>query len=337
MRVNIIFRQGLIGDTIVAIPALHHLRKERSSSKNVYVSIIQSEEQYRPSQILDGSNLIDQFILVRKYSIFLYIKDLLGLYVFILKSQRLDSYVYLLESDDFNNKRKKRLLKLLGVAKVECVDKSISSNIVSQLLEVVGGVLAVKKSREYPDFTYLDNAEDAFVRRWLEQQKYKKLYALAINANFQSKTWGVKKFLKIAMEVYTKTGFKPVLMGGVNDINSNQFFIDKLGFGYNIAGIFTLKHSIEIMKYMEFYLGNDTGVMHMAALKNTQCFAIFSGIEKKKKWLPYGVGHRVYSHKTMCRGCLLRVCNQKVHLCMDGISTKNVIKDIELYINKRGM
>ena len=72
MRVNIIFRQGLIGDTIVAIPALHYLREKFPHSKNIYISMVRSEKHCKPSQILDGSRLIYKFILVRKYSHYLY-------------------------------------------------------------------------------------------------------------------------------------------------------------------------------------------------------------------------------------------------------------------------
>lgn len=334
MRVNILFRQGLIGDTIVAIPALHYLKKKQPSSRNIYVSIVQSENHYKPSQILDGSGLIDQFILIRKYSRLLYVKDLFSLYVLILQCQKFDSRVYILESDDFNNKRKAWIFRLMGIARVKYIDKSIDSNIVSQLLRLVGSISGDKDNGQYPKFLYSDITKDGFVRHWLERKKCRKLYALAINANFQSKKWKVQNYQDIARELYKKTGAKPVLMGGANDIESNQNFINELGFGYSVAGVFTLKHSIGIMKYMGFYLGNDTGVMHMAALSNIKCFAIFSGIEKKTKWFPYGAGHQVYLNKTICRGCLLRVCNQDGHLCMDGIDKKHVIKDIEFYINK---
>jgi heptosyltransferase III len=335
MRVNIIFRQGLIGDTIVAIPALHYLRGKFPHSKNIYISMVRSKKHCKPSQILDGSGLIDKFILVRKYSHYLYIKDLLSLYVLILKNQRHDSHVYFLESGNYNLKNKKKLLQLLGIVRVKFIDKFIGQNIVSHLLEIVGGSSIIKDNSHYPQFIYNDNAEGDFARSWLKQLRYKKVYVLAINANFQSRIWKVENFLYVAKEIYRKTGAKPILMGGGDDIQKNQSFVSELGFGYNAAGIFTLKHSIEIMKYMGFYLGNDTGVMHMAALSNIKCFSVISGINDTEKWLPYGNQHNVYSFETLCGKCMLRECNQDSHLCMDGINADDIIKDVEIYVKNK--
>ena len=336
MRINIIFRQGLIGDTIVAIPALNYLKKKFPYSRNIYISMVRSEKHCKPSQILDGAGLVDGFIIVRKYSYYLYIKDLLSLYIFILRCQRYNSHVYFLESGDYNLKRKKKVLKLFGVARIKFLDRFNTKNCVLHLLEIVTPTsLTVEDSGHYPQFTYRDSTENDFVKNWLKQLGCKKVYVLAINANFESRIWKVENFLHVVREVYRKTGARPILMGGDGDIQRNESFVSELGFGYNTAGFFSLKHSIEIMKYVGFYLGNDTGVMHMAALGNLKVFGIISGINDTEKWLPYGNHHSIYSFNTPCKGCMLRECNQESHLCMDGINTKYVIKDIEAYVKNK--
>jgi ADP-heptose:LPS heptosyltransferase len=48
------------------------------------------------------------------------------------------------------------------------------------------------------------------------------------------------------------------------------------------------------MQGAAFYLGHDSGPMHLAALAGTSCIAIFSARAKPGVWFPHGDGHRIF-------------------------------------------
>ena len=83
------------------------------------------------------------------------------------------------------------------------------------------------------------------------------------------------------------------------------------------------------MQNVEFYLGNDTGVMHMAVAAGIRCLAIFSATNAPGLWEPYGSGHVVLRKYVECEGCLLRYCHLHNTECLRMIETNQVVNAAE--------
>ncbi len=77
------------------------------------------------------------------------------------------------------------------------------------------------------------------------------------------------------------------------------------------------------MEGARFYLGNDTGAMHLAAAMGRPCVAVFSAREWPGRWHPYGEGHKVLRFEVPCSGCRLEVCDKELQ-CLKGIQVEEV-------------
>ena len=59
----------------------------------------------------------------------------------------------------------------------------------------------------------------------------------------------------------------------------------------DLVGKSTLIEIFNIMKHCKLFIGNDSGLMHMAALANIPTFGLF-GPSDKFKYKPWGDGNR---------------------------------------------
>ena len=72
---------------------------------------------------------------------------------------------------------------------------------------------------------------------------------------------------------------------------------------------------IAALERCAFYLGNDTGTMHMAVAAGIPCVAVFSSRDFPGNWYPYGNGHVVFRTPIKCEGCFLEKCIENEMRC----------------------
>lgn len=102
----------------------------------------------------------------------------------------------------------------------------------------------------------------------------------------------------------------------------------------DLTGLLTLSQSAHILKKSLFYFGNDTGAMHLAALLDTKCFAIFSARDYPNRWNPIGTKHTVFRSSVTCEGCFLEECIEHEKECLVRISPDDVFDKIESYMQE---
>ncbi len=98
----------------------------------------------------------------------------------------------------------------------------------------------------------------------------------------------------------------PVVVGGKEDISVGETLISKWGGGFNAAGRFKVRESAALLGKALFYLGNDTGVMHLAAAVGTPCVAVFSAQDWPNRWNPLPIkitSHQIFRTNVPCAGC----------------------------------
>ena len=144
---------------------------------------------------------------------------------------------------------------------------------------------------------------------------------------------GGKKFLRWPMEKYGELlrrtaglGIVPVFFGGPENIAEIDALISRLGFGINAAnaGLKGLRETIALMEHCRFYVGNDTGTLHMAVAAGLRCVGIYSAHSQPGCWSPYGPDHIVIRHDLPCSGCLHNVCPLGRPACIEDISVDEV-------------
>ena len=111
---------------------------------------------------------------------------------------------------------------------------------------------------------------------------------LGIGAGFPSRKYPVKKFL-VALKELVKKNLTFVIVGGKSEFADAKFIEENLPSGkvLNLVGQTTLRETEAVVSQMDFYLGNATGVMHMAAAAQVSVLTIYRGsADKEDDFLP---------------------------------------------------
>jgi ADP-heptose:LPS heptosyltransferase len=329
MSNTLVFRSGLIGDHLVAAPALKVLSENKY--KLIYISFVEKKNQITPEEILKNFSLIDSFYIIRLYN-FLFIIDLIKLIFFLIFNKCHE--VYHLQTAEFNYKLKLFFFRLFGIKKFYFIVESHQKKMSDVLLNFVSKNLEISNLNPKP-FKVKSSHNKALLLKLNNKFKFNnnknKYAAIAINSNMKSKIWHVDNYIYISKKLASE-GIIPCFYGGKNDYDYISKAINKIGTGLNFAGSLSVFESLISMDLMQFYIGNDTGVMHMAAIRNIKCFAIFSSIDFKNKWYPFGNHHVIFRTEIDCQICLLKECVKKQNLCLKQIKKENVYSEIKKHL-----
>ncbi len=116
-----------------------------------------------------------------------------------------------------------------------------------------------------------------------------------------------------------------VMLGAPDEHERSRICLDVWpGPKANLAGSLTVRESAAILQGAELFLGHDSGPMHLAAAVNTRCLAIFSAQNRPGHWYPAGPGHHVFYHQTECFGCGLANCVEHNKKCILAIKPAEV-------------
>ena len=95
---------------------------------------------------------------------------------------------------------------------------------------------------------------------------------------------------------------------------------------HNLAGRLGIFGSATVLARSLAYVGNDSGPMHLAAMVGTPCVAVFSAREAKGRWNPFGTRHILLRKETECAGCMLEECEHEANRCLTGIGADEVAR-----------
>ena len=135
------------------------------------------------------------------------------------------------------------------------------------------------------------------------------------------KIWPEDRYREVVADLITEFDLWPVVFGGPEDRDRGDRLLRSWRRGYNGAGALSLRSSASALARCRLYLGNDSGVMHLAAAAGVPCVALFSARESPGSWYPYGGAHRVLRSQIDCEGCMLVECIDRRMECLMAIST----------------
>ena len=114
-----------------------------------------------------------------------------------------------------------------------------------------------------------------------------KKVVLGIGASAPSKKYPVSQ-LTIALKELARKDLVFVIVGGKSELNDANFIEQNLPREkvVNLAGKTTLRETEAVISLTDCYIGNDTGVLHMAAAAKVPVLGIYRGAADRENILP---------------------------------------------------
>jgi lipopolysaccharide heptosyltransferase II len=153
-----------------------------------------------------------------------------------------------------------------------------------------------------------------------------RLVTIAPRALYQWKSWRPEKFAKVASAIMKTYNAKVVLVGSRND----RSILDEINAltnfkTVNSAGVLTLPQASALIYKSDIFIGNDSGLIHIAAAHKTPMVQIFGPGEPEK--FAYTGKNNILLIKNDCpyHPCTQQSCKYQDNWCMDKITVKDVM------------
>jgi heptosyltransferase-2 len=158
-----------------------------------------------------------------------------------------------------------------------------------------------------------------------------RLLAIHPFGSIYQKTWPIERFAEVAARLQLQFGLKPVILGAKGDLLGfeafRHLFPDE---SCDLVGRCSIRITQAILQRSTFFLGNDSGVMHLAAAAGLPLVAVF-GPTSPSRFGPWGEKtHVVYSMFpcSPCRQKYFTECEPAAEgrpACIDSISLADVL------------
>jgi len=352
----LVFRYGQIGDTIAALPCLWVLRKQFPLARIVILSEVPAKTTHLPPEmVLPQNGLVDGY---EKYPGGFSLNNLLPAFrkLWHLRRQGFKTLVYLSPSSRSSRQRLrdqlffrfcgfKRFLATKAFAKDMQPRREDGTLVVlpheadSLLERLKQDGLSVPPAGQGCMDLCLTDSERHRARNWWQSngnpQPSNGWVAICPGAKKASKLWPIERYAEIGHLLIRNHNLFPVIVGGKEDQEVGKKLLADWGEGLCSAGWLNVRETAALMENARFYLGNDTGAMHLAAAAGRPCVAIFSAQDWPGKWTPYGLEHEVLRFDVPCSGCRLAVCDQDLQ-CLRGISVQRVYEACAAVLRRTG-
>ncbi len=168
----------------------------------------------------------------------------------------------------------------------------------------------VHKSKQIADLMGLTPPPPAFA--WADEAAMEKaaalmpggpLIAVGPTANWGGKQWPVDRFAALLAEVTGVggpfAGHKVLVLGGPGEEAHAAPVYEALGAqAVDLVGKLSPSETFAALQHAKFFIGNDSGLMHMACAARLPVVALF-GPSNEAVYGPYGVPHRIVRAKAL--------------------------------------
>ncbi len=344
----LVFRTGQLGDTLVALPALHVIRREHPGAQ---ISLLTNRDatsgDVPPELLLAGSGLVDRYIawpeehvrgLARRAA-------LAGVWWKLLR-QRFQALYYLVPSDtsppaivrDECFFRAAGIRKIIGMGGFPALPEprasgwpehwpQVNSEADLLLARLAADGIEIPGPGEGSMDLRLSTAEHQAVETWSAAQAQdggRRWVGIGPGARFPAKVWPAERFSALVSRLIESHDIWPVVFGGPEDRILGDRMVAEWGRGYVAAGPIKVREAAKALARCELFIGGDTGTTHLAAAVGTPCVAVFAARDWRGRWYPYGTGHTVLSTAVECQGCGLRECLTQRRVCLTEIDAHDV-------------
>jgi len=342
----LIYRMGSLGDTLVALPALHLVARAFPDAERRMLTNFPVNVKAPPAAaILENSGLVHGYF---RYAVGTRSPRELLLLWWQLVRWRPQVLVYLGPIRGVETARRDaKFFRLCGIPRLVGVPDTddMQQNRwqeSEQALEPEGARLA-RNLAELGD-AHLDDpaswdlhltpAEHARATQALIAVAGRPIIAVSVGTKVQSKDWGRDNWRALLTRLAALyPGHGLVLSGAAEEGEASEFAAHgwrgvSSGPVVNLCGLLTPRESAAAFVQARVFVGHDSGPMHLAAAVQTPCVAIFAARNKPRVWFPYGRQHRVIYHQTDCWGCGLETCTVERKRCLTSILVEEVVAEV---------
>lgn len=338
----LIYRLGSLGDTLIALPALHLAARAFPSAERRLLTNIPVNVKAPPAAaILEHTGLINSFF---RYTVGTRRPHELLTVWWKLVRWRPEVLIYMGAPRGVQSARRDTLFfrfcgirHLLGVPDTEEMQQNLLQP--DGTLEAEGARLCRNLSDLGPALLedpaswdlHLTSEEYAVAAGALAPLGDLPLLAVSVGTKVQAKDWGRdnwKSLLARISDIYPSHAL--ALCGAPEEFEASQLAAEGWSNGpfLNLCGRLTPRQSAAVFSHARLFLGHDSGPMHLAAAVGTTCVAIFAARNIPRVWFPYGFRHRVLYHEVDCMGCNLETCIAERKKCLTSITVEEVLREI---------
>ena len=340
----LIYRLGSLGDTVVALPALHLIARafpqaERRMLTNFPVSV----KAPAAAAILAENGLVHGYF--RYTAGTRSLRDLLGLWWEIVRF-RPQVLVYLgAARGTASARRDAQFFRVCGIGRQVGVPLTQSAQEnrrqadgtlepeCERLLRNIGELGAADIHAASSWELGLTEAEHARAAEALQPAAGRPILSVSVGTKVQSKDWGRENWQALLTRLYALyPGYALVLTGAPEESESSEFaaraWMDGGAPVMNLCGRLSPRESAACYARAKLFLGHDSGPMHLAATVGTRCVVLFAARNIPRVWFPHGPGHRVLYHAVNCMGCGLETCIDERKKCLTSITVAEVTAEV---------
>jgi len=155
----------------------------------------------------------------------------------------------------------------------------------------------------------------------------------------RSRMWPAERFAEVADRLVSEHGAKIIFIGSPGEkelIYGIQMQMKHASGSINSAGLLGIKQVFELIRRCKLFIGNDAGLMHVAAAQGVKTIGLF-GPNTPALWGPYGKHSIAIYKKPECSPCILNEkgkapdCLRKTdrYLCMRLIAAEEVMRAVK--------
>jgi ADP-heptose:LPS heptosyltransferase len=341
----LIYRMGSLGDTLIALPALHLVARAFPGAERRMLTNFPVNVKAPPAAaILQNSGLIHGYF---RYAVGTRSpRELLSLWWQLVR-WRPQVLVYLGPVRGVEAARRDaKFFRLCGIPRLVGVPdmEDMQQNRWQESAQAVEPEAArlVRNLRELGNADLddpaswdlrLTPAEHARATQALAPAAGRPIIAVSVGTKVQSKDWGRENWRALLARLALYPGHALALAGATEECEASEFAADgwrgvSSGPVVNLCGLLAPRESAATFAQARVFVGHDSGPMHLAAAVQTPCVAIFAARNKPRVWFPYGKQHRVLYHQTDCWGCGLETCIVERKKCLTSITVEEVVSEV---------
>jgi len=345
--VVMIFRIGSLGDTLVAVPSFHLIRKTYPNSKIILLTntpVNNSIKAASSFQILNGSGLVDDYLeyphgssqlsklfavakIIRKF------KPSLLIYLMPQRSfmQRLRDFIFFLISG---------ITKYRGIWAHNGENTHIYNDNIglfeseaSRLLRSIGFMPEQLVKSLFSINSTLEEKNSA--KKLIETESLSSDYiSLSVGTKLLVKDWGEAKWTAFIDELAkVAVGYKLLFIGSPDESDRCEKLLNMWPYGgVNLCGLLSPRESAAALSMTKIFVGHDSGPMHLASSVGVPTVGIFASRNKKGVWFPFDNEENMFYTDISCSGCGLEVCEVKAKECINAIQPFDVVNKVKVIL-----
>ena len=344
----LVYRLGSLGDAVVALPALHVVRRAFPDAALTLLTNKPIAAKAAPVEAIVGedffANVIDYPIGTRDVLRLLSVSKK-------IRSGRFDVVVNLCEARTrLKTLRDRFFFKLSGVATLcgfptensdfEAVINQMTGLFESETERLLRRVQALGSAdvNESASWDLALTPEERTAGASGLPDGRTPVLALGVGTKMQAKDWGEDNWKQLVQRLTVAlSGWRLVIVGSADEKRRAQACCSLWrGPSANLCGALSPRESAALLENAEVFVGHDSGPMHLASAVETPCVAIFSARNLPGQWFPARSGHKIIYHKTDCSGCGLEQCIAERKKCILSISVDEVCSAITELLRGRG-